>query len=382
MNEDSVLRFRAATPVRKLGWVLLSPPERPLASTRIAALNMMEDLSLAGFESVVLFAPPAPTERPQLPPLPALLERALAEQVDTVVFQKVHGEPVLAYVAALKAKGIKTVFLVCDVIDAAMTAAVDLAVVVSPYLRSLYPIELQHKVRVVHDGIERIDLFKTVHSDHRGSRARPLRAVLITSAHLRSLADLGRPPSWLHTEIVGHYPAHPSKPAQWRAALHALRALADWRKRIDYLRFMAHPRISTTNWTEAYAYEALLRADIGVIAVDTYDNRRQPPLWMRKSENRLTLKMALGLPVVASPVPAYLDVIEPGVTGFIARDPDDWRRCLEALRDPELRARMGVQARQAVQQRFSRHRQAQRLAELLDELVEAAPRLSALASSG
>lgn len=76
-------------------------------------------------------------------------------------------------------------------------------------------------------------------------------------------------------------------------------------------------------------------------------------MWMRKSENRLTMKMALGLPVVASPVPAYLDIVEQGVNGFIATTPADWHRCLAELRDPALRRSMGMRARQSVLERFS-----------------------------
>lgn len=55
---------------------------------------------------------------------------------------------------------------------------------------------------------------------------------------------------------------------------------------------------------------------------------------------------ALGIPVIASDVQPYRDFVEHGVTGFLARTPEQWRKyLLLLLNDVELREHMGAAAR-------------------------------------
>lgn len=356
---------QAGKPHRHIGWVLLSPTHAAQPSTRIAALNMMSDLTAHGYRSTILFAPEQPQERPQLPPLEALIQQ---HELDVVIFQKAHGDSVMDLNAGLRTRGIKTVYMVCDLVLPEMTEATDLTVTVTPFLRDLYPAPLRHKVTVVHDGIEHAELHKDSYGDRTGRQDAPLSAVLVTSAALHDLGPIGTPPPWLRATVIGRYPERQSVRQRFRD----LAGLEGTATRLDYLRFAGHPRIRTEGWTERRAYDALLAADIGIIPIPTQPGAVMggaPPMWMRKSENRLTMKMALGLPVVASPVPSYLDVVEHGVNGFIAATSADWTRCLAELRDPGLRRSMGTRARQSVLERFSRNRQSTLLAGALDELL-------------
>jgi glycosyltransferase involved in cell wall biosynthesis len=92
------------------------------------------------------------------------------------------------------------------------------------------------------------------------------------------------------------------------------------------------------------------------------------PAWKLKSENRLTLKMAIGLPVISSPIPAYEAVVEHGRNGFFARSPTEWTRYLEVVRDPAIRHEIGKAARESVLPRFSMEEQARRLVDVLTTL--------------
>jgi len=56
--------------------------------------------------------------------------------------------------------------------------------------------------------------------------------------------------------------------------------------------------------------------------------------------------MALGLPVVASPLQSYEEAITNGVEGFIASGKEEWVSALLKLKDPFLRMNMGLMARQ------------------------------------
>jgi hypothetical protein len=78
------------------------------------------------------------------------------------------------------------------------------------------------------------------------------------------------------------------------------------------------------------------------------------------------MKMSVGLPVVASPVPAYTPVIEPGgVNGYIARTRRTGSTPRRTPRPGEAQAG-GRRARAAVIERYSMKEQARRLVAVLD----------------
>jgi hypothetical protein len=353
----------------KVGFVLLSPAVAPLPSTRVAALNMFPFLRVAGFDPRVVFEPAAPNEMPHLT-LDA--DQLLAEGYRIVCFQKVSGPSVLDLARALAARGIKTVFMVCDLVDEAMVQATDITLVVTDFLVKLYPTTLQHKIRVVHDGIERQDVFKRDWRDDQGSSARPLRAVLVTSAYLEDLPVLQIPPPWLHVIVAGRYPKSSGRLGRLRDAQWHVRQLPTWKARYAALRFMLHPRITRVPWHPVAVYELLRSADVGILPIDAPppSDAAMVPSWMVKSENRLTLKMAIGLPVVATPIPSYEAIVEHGVNGFLARSRHEWTLQLERLRDPALRRDMGEAARASVIARYSMEVQAERLISSFEHVLQ------------
>lgn len=347
--------------VRRIGFVLCSSLSRPIPSTRIAVLNMMPSLSAAGLQPVILFSPQDPTETPDLS---GVAKQAFDAGCDTVVFQKVHGPNVISLVRCLKAHGIRSIFMVCDLVDAEMAHESGLTIVISEFLRSLYPISLQHKIHVVHDGIERPRIFKSDWGMGSGSRIDPLKAVLVTSSTLDDIPVFKKPPPWLQVRIVGRYASglRRFREARWA-----------WIKKLpkdraNYFFFLANPGIKCIPWGPDEVYAEMMRADIGIIPIETTETGIRSeliPSWKVKSENRLTMKMSIGLPVVATPIPSYEAVIEHGVNGFFALSKRDWTTCLEALRDPGLRQQIGMAARRSVCSRYSMQAQAAKLIRIL-----------------
>ena len=353
----------------KLGFILLSPLAKPVPSTRVAVLNMWPYLKAAGFSPEIIYQPARATERPALEALQA--DQIVKQGFRIVCFQKVAGPQVEALALALSKRGIKTVFIVCDVVNAAMAAATDATVVVTDFLKQLYPAVLQAKVHTVCDGIERPDVRRPMAHHGSGSRQRPLHAVLITSARLDHLPVLGVPPPWLRVTVVGRYPAQPGVMPKLHTLQWQLRNMPTWRQRWEALRFALHPSIRCVPWHQEGVYGWLQSADIGIIPIDRpLAPSGAPPNWMVKSENRLTLKMALGLPVVATPIPAYESVITQGENGFLAEDSGQWLCSLEALRDPALRQRIGTEARSSVLTRFSLVTQAQQLVAVFQRVLD------------
>ena len=335
---------------------------------------MLPLLRERGFDATIVHALPVPKELPDL--APTLVDDIAAQGCDIVVFQKMHGPSVLAAVRALEARGVRTVYQVCDLVDAAMVEATSATIVVTEFLRSLYPEWLQPRIHVVHDGIEHPEHRRQPPSDAVGID-RPLHAILVTSSALDRLPVIGTPPPWLRVTIVAAYPPRADRASRRRTTRWTLAAQSGWRARLDFLRFATHPQIERESWDAVGVYRHLAAADVGIIPVDERAavgddatiGALHVPTWQVKSENRLTLKMALGLPVVATPIPAYLPVVEHGVNGFLARSRDEWLACLQELRDPQRRLEVGAAARASVIKRYSQAEQARLMATLFDRLA-------------
>jgi glycosyltransferase involved in cell wall biosynthesis len=298
------------------------------------------------------------------------------EGFQVIVFQKVGGSSVEALAGQLRAAGVRTVFCVCDFIDQGMAAATDATVVISDFLKSLYPPALQHKIHVVHDGIEHPELFRPRASRRRGTFTDPLRAVLVTSVDYDHLPQIITPPRWLKVTIVGRYvPSNAVVKRVGQMRREFLRQPGTG-QRLAYLRFLADWTIRCAAWDPISVYRHMQEADVGIIPVDAAEpapgSAEPVPSWKVKSENRLSMKMCMGLPVVATPIPSYEPLIRQGENGFFARSRGEWLDHLETLRDPAVRERIGHAARASVLQRYSMEEQARLLSNVLRSLVSAA----------
>jgi hypothetical protein len=347
----------------KIGFVLVSGPAHAIPSTRIAVLNMLPYLEAAGFAPHILHGPEADTHNPDVGHLE---QKILDEGFEIVVFQKVFGPSALRLARSLRSRGVRTVFLVCDFVLPDMAEATDLTIVVTEHLKSLYPPELRGRIRVVHDGVERLDERVNPVRPITGSKDAPLRAVLVTSASLDRMPVLRRIPEWLSVEIVGAYSG--SWSAQLRRDWWQFQQLSSWDRRLRFLRFASDRRLTRTPWGPDEVYRRMKQADIGIIPIEPDSERDPRALWRVKSENRLTLMMAMGLSVVATPIPAYEAVVRQGVDGFLAPDEQTFIKSLNALRDPVMRETVGANARQTALSRYSIALQAERLIAALGEL--------------
>lgn len=110
-------------------------------------------------------------------------------------------------------------------------------------------------------------------------------------------------------------------------------------------------------WTEASEAGGIAACAVGVMPLaDT--------AWERgKCGYKLIQYMACGLPVVASPVGANMEIVEDGVDGVLAADDAAWVAALaRLLDDPALRARMGQSGRAKVARTYSIQAQVDTLA--------------------
>ncbi len=101
------------------------------------------------------------------------------------------------------------------------------------------------------------------------------------------------------------------------------------------------------SWTLEQEVTLIQQFDVGVMPLPDTP-------WARgKCAYKLIQCMACGIPVIASPVGANIDVVPP-TCGFLTSSADEWLAAFRLLAaDPNLRRRMGVAGRQWVEEHYS-----------------------------
>lgn len=146
-------------------------------------------------------------------------------------------------------------------------------------------------------------------------------------------------------------------------ALTRLRGLVDYRLRVIGPRFSAPGLdVEWLPWSASSEVEDLRPLDVGLMPLPDDE-------WSRGKCGMKALQyMALGIPPVVSPVGTNTTIVEDGVNGLHAEGEEEWVekiRCV--LRDPDLRRRLGAQARCTVEERFAASVHAPRMARILRE---------------
>lgn len=121
-----------------------------------------------------------------------------------------------------------------------------------------------------------------------------------------------------------------------------------------------------TPWQMATEVEDLRAVDVGLMPLSDDE-------WSRGKCGMKALQyMALGIPPVVSPVGVNATIVRDGVNGFHATTEDEWLDRLDALlRDESLRRYLGLEARKTVEESYSAHVHAPRMARVLREVAGA-----------
>ena len=122
------------------------------------------------------------------------------------------------------------------------------------------------------------------------------------------------------------------------------------------------PGVEVRPWALETEVSDLQRFSVGIMP--------QPQsTWMKgKCALKALLYMACGIPCVASPVGAAVEIVRHEENGLLADSPTEWREALERLRDPALRRRLGEAGRATVEADYSLTKAAPRLLTLLESV--------------
>ena len=122
--------------------------------------------------------------------------------------------------------------------------------------------------------------------------------------------------------------------------------------------------VEQLDWSLDTEVGALAHCDIGLMPLP------DDPWTRGKGGYKLLQYCALGLPVVASPVGVNAEIVEHGVTGFLADSEAAWtEQLLKLIDDPDLRMRMGQAGRQRMLEYYSLERSSRKLAGILRQSV-------------
>ena len=123
---------------------------------------------------------------------------------------------------------------------------------------------------------------------------------------------------------------------------------------------MTGVQVEAMDWSENTEFRDISDCEIGIMPLpDT-------PWEQGKCGYKLIQYMACGLPVVASPVGANLEIVQPGRNGYLADSNDAWVSALaDLLQSDVLRQGMGACGRQDVESRYCLQKTGPVLASLL-----------------
>lgn len=100
-------------------------------------------------------------------------------------------------------------------------------------------------------------------------------------------------------------------------------------------------------WSELTVHQDILNCDIAFLPIPSGD------WFVGKSSNRLAMMMALGMPIIASPIPSYSEIGENGRNVIFSKDRAEILKALEFLLDSSHRERLGTTAKADLGDRFS-----------------------------
>ena len=127
---------------------------------------------------------------------------------------------------------------------------------------------------------------------------------------------------------------------------------------------LQHMIVETKAWSLDSEVQDLRCFDIGIMPMPD-------DVWTRgKGGYKLLQYMAIGLPVITSPVGINREIVKDGVEGFWASDMDDWTKSIvDLVREEALRRKMGTLGRKKMEAHYALEAAQRRFGALLGEIV-------------
>ncbi len=316
-----------------VGWILCG--NENVGSSRIHGINLHKGLLELKINSYLVQKPYGYIEYLSLSIIDKLLIRL--SRMDVVIFQRVHDQQAIHFNKALQNKGTITGFFMADIYNSDILHSVDFVLSPSVFLKKtlLKDGVPSEKIFVLPDAIETSPSLKKSFNIDNSDQNKKINLI------------------WVGAE--GHW--HTLKP------IFRLLKTNKQLKNIELLTISNH-QDANIRWNLDSVWDHILECDIAIVPVDL-----SKPESLVKSNNRVTMFMALAMPVVCSPLPSYLEVIKHRENGYIAHSDEEWVNSLLELSNIEIRKKIGNAAHSFVHDEYSIEKTAKKLLSILHEVV-------------
>jgi Glycosyl transferases group 1 len=268
-----------------------------------------------GWSSTILYQPPI-----RLVDLPlsgsAICDSGVFHKGDIVVFQKLKGPNTVAAMSRFRSMGVRTLYIDCDYPPHVAEAVyADLVVSTSDFLTRQYRALIEADIVTLSEAYE----ITQYHESTIENRDHALRCAWFGVMDQLRVGEL----QWLRGLLKRRFPSY------------KLVVVAD----IGYTQ--------GARWDYEASWDLIASCDVAVIT----GNKSR--ISMSKSPNRAIQAMALGLPVIAFPIPSYEQCIQHGRNGFLCRGDEEWTIALDMLRSRRLRDHIRLRGYRYARRYFS-----------------------------
>lgn len=290
-----------------------------MGSSRIHGINIHKGLRSLGVKSYLLSTPRGYVEFLRANSFENILLRRI--KLDFVIFQRVYGNDAIHLCRHLRKQGSKCGFFMADIYPNDMLSEVDFIVTPSELLRDYIVQEgyKDNKVFFLPDAIETKPILRKDYPSDFADIDQKVKIVWVgAEGHWNTKIRID--------EILEHY------------------GLLEY---FNLISISNHP-LADIKWKLDRVWYDILSCDIGIVPVDT--SKRES---LVKSNNRVSMFMALAMPVICSPLPSYLSLIQNEENGYIASGDGEWVKYLMTLRDVSMRKMIGEAAFRFIHSRYN-----------------------------
>ena len=281
----------------KIGWICAGSINS--GGSRMSVFHNHHYFQSIGIESKIIHSPVIYCIKYE--PTDEEINKIILEKFDIVFIQKVCMGRIKELTKLLQKNGTKVGFGIGDFFGQEMVELCDFVVTASEYLKNLYQKVYHNKIHVIMDGYEAPDnlLKKHINSDilnviYYGTQD-------IDKKFEKNINSI----NWINFKKLGNLP---------------------W---------------ANIKWNLKTVYEDMLKFDVCIIYTQMTNFNKS------KSLNRPLNCMAIGIPVITSPIPSYYNIINNGINGFTCNSNtfNEFNKYLEILKSSSRRQEISEKAK-------------------------------------
>jgi glycosyltransferase involved in cell wall biosynthesis len=294
----------------KVGWCISG--DMTVASSRLQGFHVHKEFLQRGINSEIVASDFNSQHTNYSGKLLGLARRLLRNGYDVLLFERPNW---MMYKLSLwcRLNGIRTIAIRCDDIPGEYDRYFDATIVPTEKLKALLSVR---RAFVIEDMIE---VPPKVFKNNYAASGKRLKVVWVGHGSYRDFIS------------------------QFLDRLSSLLSISD---KVEFVT-ISKGDWPTHKWSLDTVFSYILDCDIAIVPMP------KGPQYVAKSANRLNMFMALGMPTIASPLPAYESFARHGENCLLATSIEEFALGIDTLQDQVTREKLGYHARDCAWRHFS-----------------------------